>query len=88
MRMGKNRHIEIMLSVLNVLHEDKNYRFSVPVLLLCGENSTAGNIKKISKKWAETDKNITLKIIPNARHCANMDNPKEVNKNILEFLAN
>ena len=86
-RMGKNRHIEIMLSLINVLHEDKNYRFGMPVLLLCGEESTAGNIKKIVKKWAAADENITLRMIPNARHCANMDNPEDVNKKILEFIA-
>ena len=87
LQMGKNRHVEIMLSVLNVLHHDKDYRFSVPVLLLYGEKSTAGNIGKIVKKWAATDENITLKMITNARHCLNMDNPKEVNKHILEFIT-
>ena len=85
--MGKNRHIEIMLSLLNMLHEDKNYRFGMPVLLFCGEESTAGNIKKIAKKWAEADENITLEMIPNARHCVNMDNPEDVNKKILEFIT-
>lgn len=86
LRMGKNRHVEIMLSVLNALHEDKNYRFSMPVLLFCGEESKAGNIKKIVKKWVASDENITLKMIPNARHCVNMDNPEEVNKQIVEFI--
>jgi len=88
LRMGKKRHVETMLSTLNALHEDKDYRFSVPVLLLCGEQSTAGNINKIVKKWAATDENITLKMIPNARHCLNMDNPTEVNKHIFEFIMN
>ena len=87
LRMGKNRHIEIMLSLLNILREDKNYRFGMPVLLFCGEKSTAGNIKKIAKKWAEADENITLEMIANARHCVNMDNPEDVNKKILEFIT-
>jgi len=88
LRTGKNRHIEIMLSLLNALHEDNNYNFSVPVLLLCGEKSTAGNIKKIAKKWAASDENVTLKMIPNARHCVNMDNPEDVNEQILAFITN
>jgi len=87
LRMGKNRHVEIMLAVLNALHEDKAYRFSMPVLLCCGEKSKAGNIRKIIEKWAASDENITLKMIADAGHCANMDNPEEVNKHILEFIA-
>jgi len=88
MRMGKNRHIEIMLSLLNVLHEDKDYRFKMPALLLFGEESAAGNIKKIAKKWADSDENITLKMIPDAGHCVNMDNPDVVNERISEFIHN
>lgn len=86
LKTGKNRHIEIMLSTLNVLHEDTNYRFSMPVLLICGEESKAGNIKKALSEWAKSDNSISLKIIANASHCANMDNPEEVNKHILEFI--
>jgi len=86
MRMGKKRHIEIMLSLLHALHEDKEYHFSMPVLLLCGEMSEAGNIKKIVTKWADSDKNITLRMIPGASHCVNMDNPGAVNNYIIDFL--
>ncbi|MDR2684152.1 MAG: alpha/beta hydrolase, partial [Prevotellaceae bacterium] len=67
----KQQFVEIMLAVLNALHEDKNYRFRVPVLLLCGEGDISGNIKKIVKSWAVVDKNITLKMIRNANHNAN-----------------
>ena len=85
-RMGKKRHTEIMLSLITALHEDKDYRFKMPVLLFCGEESAAGNIKKIVKKWADSDENITLKMIPGAGHCVNMDNPEAVNKHISEFI--
>jgi len=35
---------------------------------------------------AGSGENITLKMIPNAGHCVNMDNPEAVNKHISEFI--
>jgi pimeloyl-ACP methyl ester carboxylesterase len=69
------------------LREDTDYRFAQPVLLLCGESDMSGNIKKAMNAWPENDSNCKLKIIKNASHNSNQDNPEEVNNAIVQFLG-
>jgi len=85
-RMEKNNFIDIMMSLLLCLHEDNEYKFKNPVLLLCGEDDKSGNIKKIMISWPQNDPHCTLRMIKGAGHSSNQDNPEEVNKNILMFL--
>ena len=84
--LDKKRIIEIMMSLLTCLQEDTKHKFKQPVLLLYGDKDTAGNIRKAMKLWAKEDDNCKLCIIENAGHVSNMDNPDEVNKNIVSFL--
>jgi pimeloyl-ACP methyl ester carboxylesterase len=74
-----------MMSLFTCLHEDTNYKFKQPVLLLCGNDDKSGNIKKTMMNWSKED-NCKLIMIKNAGHNSNQDNPDEVNKNILSFL--
>ncbi len=85
-RMKKPDFIEVMMSLTSCLREDGKYRFPKPVLLLCGADDRSGNIRKIAAPWAESDPNCKLKMISNAGHNSNQDNPDEVNKAICEFL--
>lgn len=85
-QMKKADFIEVMLSLTACLHEDEAYRFPKPVLLLCGADDRAGNIRKIAVPWAESDPNCTLQMIHNAGHNSNQDNPDAVNQAILNFL--
>ncbi len=86
-KMEKQVFIEIMMSLITCLHEDKNYKFKNPVLVICGEDDKTGNIKKNAKLWVK-DPAVILHIIENAGHNANQDNPDAVNKVICEFLKN
>ena len=85
-RMKKPDFIEVMMSLIACLHEDREYRFPKPVLLLCGADDRAGNIRKIAVPWAESDPNCTLQMIRNAGHNSNQDNPDAVNQAIRGFL--
>jgi len=85
-KLDKKRIIEIMMSLLTCLQEDTEHKFKQPVLLLYGDKDRAGNIRKAMKLWAKEDDNCKLCIIENAGHVSNMDNPDEVNKNILDFI--
>jgi pimeloyl-ACP methyl ester carboxylesterase len=86
-QISKEDFIDIMMSLSSCLHEDADYRFAQPVLLLCGEADMTGNIKKARRAWPENDSNCKLKIIKNASHNSNQDNPEEVNDAIVQFLG-
>jgi pimeloyl-ACP methyl ester carboxylesterase len=85
-KMDKATFIDVVAAVTGCLHEDTEYRFQQPVLLLCGTDDKSGNIRKIARPWADSDGNCTLHMIKNAGHNANQDNPEAVNVLISEFL--
>ncbi|MCL2230788.1 MAG: alpha/beta hydrolase [Treponema sp.] len=85
-KMEKEAFIEIMMSLFQCLHEDQKYKYNLPVLLICGKNDKAGNIKKSMKIWAKEDDSCRLCMIENAGHNSNQDNPDDVNDRISLFL--
>lgn len=86
-RLNKQTFVEVMLDMAgSCLHEDTAYRFSQPVLLLCGVDDRLGNIKKVIEQWVKCDHNCTLHMIEHASHNSNQDNPIQVNKLIADFL--
>jgi pimeloyl-ACP methyl ester carboxylesterase len=76
-----------MMSLINCLHEDENYKFKQPVLLLCGADDKSGNIKESMTLWSQSDNSCQLFIIDNARHNSNQDNPNIVNMEINKFVS-
>jgi dTDP-4-amino-4,6-dideoxygalactose transaminase len=83
---SKVRPIDIMMELTGCLHEDPEFMFRQPVLLLCGSDDKLGNIKKIAEPWARGDSNCMLHMIDNAGHNSNQDNPEMVNELICNFL--
>ena len=57
-------------------------------LILCGEKEKNNINMKSAKKLNEVIKNSKFKIIKNAGHEANIDNPKELALAIYDFLNN
>jgi len=87
-QIDKSTCTAITMAVTKCLHEDEEYRFKQPVLLLCGADDKTGNIRKIATAWAQSDSRCTLCIIENAGHNANQDEPEIVNAHISNFLFN
>jgi len=86
-KIDKRTFIDVMIEMTGCcLHEDAEFRFKQPVLLLCGSDDKLGNIRKVAEPWARDDSNCTLHIISNAGHNSNQDNPKMVNELICSFL--
>ena len=85
-QLEKAAFIDIITAVTGCLSEDTAFRFSMPVLLLCGTDDKSGNIKKSMRLWNDTDENCTLYMIENAGHNANQDEPEIVNRHISDFL--
>ena len=57
----------------------------IPILLICGDNDLEIS-KDALKTWYETEPNSEFNIIKNAGHCANMDNSKDFNRIVLNFI--
>jgi pimeloyl-ACP methyl ester carboxylesterase len=85
-KMEKKIFIEIMMSLFTCLHEDNEFQFKQPVLLICGNDDKSGNIRKTMVSWPESDYKCKLCMIKNAGHNSNQDNPEDVNKNIFAFI--
>lgn len=83
---GKLTAIEIMMELIGCMHEDVEFKFKQPVLLICGSDDKLGNIKKIAEPWARGDSNCTLHMIDNAGHNSNQDKPEIINELIYSFL--
>ncbi|MCL2379872.1 MAG: alpha/beta hydrolase [Coriobacteriia bacterium] len=85
-QLGKSAFVDIVMAVTKCLHEDTNFRFKQPVLLLCGTDDKSGNIKQAMTQWAEIDDNCTLHLVEGAAHNANQDKSEIVNNYITQFL--
>lgn len=59
--------------------------FSFPVLILVGENDSTGKVKAYCKEWSKQT-GYPLHYIKEAKHFANGDNPRQVNKEIEYFI--
>jgi 3-oxoadipate enol-lactonase len=65
-----------------------DFRVDVPFLLTHGEFDRTGTIVRDGPRWAASDPRIEYKVIPQAGHNANQDNPAEFNRVLMDFLQN
>ena len=81
----KSKLLEIMKKVaadaLNCLNEGI---LDTPILITYGDNDKTDNIQEYCKRWAKLE-NRELKVIENASHSANLDNPKMFNTVLSSF---
>lgn len=77
----------VMKTLLTSLHHEPRYRIETPLLLMCGAQDKLGNIANVMPKWAKRDRHATFARVPDAAHCANIDNPNFVNRTALDWLA-
>ncbi len=62
------------------------HRIRVPLLLTHGDRDNTGVIRKQAPAWAAREPNARYKVVPEASHNANQDNPVFFNRLLLEFL--
>ncbi len=87
MRLQSNEeYIEIMVALTQCLHEEPDYHFGKPLLLLMGNQEKTGNIRKAMPAWAKHEPGCSFVTIPNAKHAANLDNPAFFHNELLRFL--
>ncbi len=85
-QLSKENFITLWSGVVRCLHDEPDYVIRQPLLLMHGDNDTAGDIKKIAPLWAARTPGCEYVIIPNAGHMATLDNPDFITAKILEFL--
>jgi 3-oxoadipate enol-lactonase len=85
-QLSKENFITLWGGVVRCLHAEPDYNIRQSLLLMHGDNDTAGDIKKISPLWAAKTPGCQYVVIPNAGHMAVLDNPDFINAKILEFL--
>ena len=86
MRLGKKG----MLNATNAIYQEflkvkKSVQFPFPVLLTYGQFDKVGLVAKYNQNWAKTI-NARLKVIKNASHNANYDNPLEFNYMLEKYI--
>jgi pimeloyl-ACP methyl ester carboxylesterase len=77
--------VHMMGALYGGLLEDDQATLSCPVLVVYGDQDRTGKVRDYSECWAKREGR-RLEIIPDAAHNANMDNPKEFNRVLSEFL--
>lgn len=84
MRKFTRRSLTVLSGMDKIL--DKFPRtLSQPLLILVGEHDLPILLSH-AQEWQKREPDAHLRIIPNAGHCANMDNPAEFNRVLAEFI--
>jgi pimeloyl-ACP methyl ester carboxylesterase len=84
--LTKREIADIMEKVYKGLQAYKqDFTLPLPILIVYGDADRSGKVQAYCNRWAERE-NRELKIVSNAAHNSNMDNPEEFNKILGEFL--
>jgi len=84
-RLSKEEYVHVLMDATNCLRYEPGYKVTQPLLLMIGDREATGNIRTAMPAWAKHD-GVELVIIPNARHCANLDQPGIFHDHLLTFL--
>lgn len=85
--LSKAEFVTIFSEIVGGLHPEPGYRIACPILIAYGESDRLGNIRKAAGPWAARDGAPPPRVIPDAGHVANMDNPEAFNRLIMDFLT-
>ena len=84
---GKREYCHLMqIAYDEFLKDNCDLNIHCPVLLTYGEKDKVGKVQVYNKMWAD-ETGLPLKVVENAGHNANVDNPAEMNHIIEEWLS-
>jgi len=81
--ISKKNIISLTISMMDLNFENDLEKITCPVLIVCGEKDIAN--EKASKKLKNLLNTSTLKLIQNAGHEVNKDNPKQLSDELNKF---
>lgn len=82
---SRSELLTLMIGMNGFLRPQPAYRCPVPLLIIYGEYDSLGNIRQAAPRWAVRDE-APLRAIPNAGHCAHLDNPEAFDAVLIEHL--
>jgi len=85
MQKFTRRSLPVMSGMSKILDKTP-HALPQPLLIITGEHDQP-IILSNAQDWQKRGPNARLQIIPQAGHCANMDNPQAFNRIVAEFLA-
>lgn len=85
LKLFKMKSFMAMSGLNNILQLRENIKCEYPLLILCGEKDIELS-QQVSKKWHDAEPTSKYFVIKNAGHCANMDNPEEFNKIVMDII--
>ncbi|GAA1126186.1 alpha/beta hydrolase [Arthrobacter flavus] len=85
--LSKQEFLTVWEAVTRVTQPQPGYRMERPMLLTHGDDDQTGNIRKAAPLWAARDPQAHYRVIPQARHNANQDNPWYFNQVLMDFLV-
>ena len=83
--LSKEEYVHVLMDASLCLRYEPDYKIPKPLLLMMGDKEATGNIRKAMPLWAKHD-GVDLVVIPNAKHCANLDQPEIFHRTLLNFL--
>lgn len=84
---SKTEIIKVMKEVyIGIQDYLENKVLDVPIMITYGDNDKTGKVREYSNEWSKAEQ-IPLRVIPNAAHNANMDNPEFFNKTLKTHLG-
>ncbi len=84
--LSKKEFLTVWRAVTKVFRDEPDHRIRVPLLITHGEYDRAGTIAKEAPNWAAREPDCRYRVVPDAGHNANQDNPDYFNRVLLEFL--
>ena len=82
----KRKSFMVMQGLQNMIKDRDNIGPTYPTLILTGEFDI-DLAKKMAKEWNSEIDNSKYFMIKDAGHCANIDNPNEFNRIVIEFIS-
>lgn len=83
--LSKEEFIHVLMDATQCLRDEPGYKIMQPLLLMMGDKEATGNIRDTMPLWANHE-GVELIVIPNAKHCANLDQPEIFHRTLLNFL--
>ncbi len=84
MQKFTRRSLPVLSGMDKILNKSPR-TLSRPLLILVGEHDLP-ILLSYAQEWQKRKPDAQLRVIPNAGHCANMDNPAEFNRILAEFI--
>lgn len=85
-QQSKREFVTVWNGVATCLRDDPGHRFPQPLLLTRGEHDSVGVVAQAMEAWAADTPGACYRIVPDAGHGANHDNPESFNAILLNFL--